>query len=156
MCWLGSVIGALAEAVQPRGAATIWSTAAANRVVVQAGLVPQLMPSSPSTRYWTRVVPVPTMSVPPGAGVKVPAPCTGTPSAPGGGSFAPPRSPPVLLGLVSVLDGLGLGFALGLGDGVAEGDGLGEGEADGESSEAAGAARPPARTAARPPSPRAG
>src|SRR5689334_7541617 len=115
-----SVTGDSAERIQLRFRAMTVSTVAAKLAGVQTGLLPQTIPSSTSTRYFTSMLPVPTTSLPPDAPVNVPAPLLGTPSA--AGAVADPVSPPAATVFFSVLLGLGLALRLALGE--VDGDGL--------------------------------
>jgi hypothetical protein len=103
------------------------STVAAKPAGVQAELLPQSIPSSTSMRYFTSVVPVPTMSVPPLPTVKVPAPCGGTPSLAGGGAFVFGASAPAETVFFNVVVGFDAGLPPGLFEVPGEREGIAEG-----------------------------
>src|SRR3954447_9404114 len=126
-------------------------TASAKPSGVHLVTLPQTMPSSSSTRYFTRVSPVPTTSVEPFATVNVPAPFVGVPSlvAEAAGLAAGLSAPALtdLTGAVAV--GFGLAF---VGDGFGFGlPFVGEGSADG--APAPGAAGGAAAPSVGPPQP---
>src|SRR5262245_11517006 len=126
MCCAASVIGCSAEAIHPFGSARMPSVAAAKLAGVQTGLLPQVMPFSSSTRYFTRVLPAPTTSVPPAATANVPLPMDGTPSL-----AVPPPPPPVSAPAGPVERSVVFGLGVGLGAGGVVGDGVGETVGDG-------------------------
>src|SRR5215468_12589090 len=78
-----SVTGNWADIIQLRGLERTVSTAPAKLDAVHGVTVPQLIPASTSTRYFTSVAPVPMTVALPEAMVKVPEPFVGTPSLTG-------------------------------------------------------------------------